>query len=327
MFGVHNREWVLANIKNNHGTLCVLYPHYNYKGEPAGVIEGDSPSFLWLLSANRGINKPDNPIQPSWGGQYENIPGTSHYGGPEYEGPKSSISMWPNDFDTEFAERADWCLDEDVVIEDDKADVWLESECGNIGDLWDIKTDTEASNGKYITIKTGNNSTDSASPDSSGLLTYTFEIEKGGVYNLFARLICPSPNDDSFWIKMDNSSFTMWNGIDAPVWQWHQFGSGFSLAKGTHTLTITYREDGAKLDKLWISNKIADLFDAGSDAHNCTTSLKKVEYNSLIKMYPNPVTEKLIIENGNFPFELTLYNNIGNKLLLICRNIGLEFSC
>lgn len=111
MMGIDDRAWVHDNIKNNRGPLCAVYPDFNYKDEPAGVVEGDSPSFMWLLSANRGINDPADPTQPSWGGRYEPIPGKRNkYGGPDYEGPKSSISKWAGDFQAEFAERAEWCL-------------------------------------------------------------------------------------------------------------------------------------------------------------------------------------------------------------------------
>lgn len=207
--------------------------------------------------------------------------------------------------------------DSDEIVINVIADtgVWLEAECGKVGGLWNIESDENASNRKYVSIKSGNNSTASAPTDSTGLLSYTFDIEEGGVYNLLARLICPSPNDDSFWIKMNKGSFAMWNGIEAPVWQWHQFNSGFSLTKGTNTLTIGYREDGAKLDKLWITKHKADLNNAGSDAYNCTSSSDVIEKDPFIKTYPNPVSELLFVEHAESPFDLILYDNVGSNLL------------
>ena len=73
-----------------------------------GVCEGDSPTFMYLVSANRGINDPEDPTQPSWGGQYERKADTNHY----VDGPGgSSISKWRKDYQKEFQERADWCVD------------------------------------------------------------------------------------------------------------------------------------------------------------------------------------------------------------------------
>jgi hypothetical protein len=105
MFGSDSREWVEANIINNHGPLCAIYPPKAMGGP--GVIEGDSPAFMHLIGANRGLNNPEDPTQPGWGGQYMRKPNTNHY----IDGPGgSSISKWKNDFQAEFMERADWCV-------------------------------------------------------------------------------------------------------------------------------------------------------------------------------------------------------------------------
>jgi len=105
MFRSDNQEWAQENIINNHGPLCAIYPPKAIAGP--GVIEGDTPAFLYLVSANRGINNPEDPTQPSWGGQYVRQGSTNHY----VDGPGSStISKWKNDFQAEFKERADWCI-------------------------------------------------------------------------------------------------------------------------------------------------------------------------------------------------------------------------
>jgi len=104
MFGSDSREWAETNIINNHGPLCAIYPPKAMGGP--GVIEGDSPAFLHLVSANRGINNSEDPTQPGWGGQYLRVGSTNHY----VDGPGGpSISRWKNDFQTEFMKRADWC--------------------------------------------------------------------------------------------------------------------------------------------------------------------------------------------------------------------------
>jgi hypothetical protein len=109
MFGgrdaISDLAWVNENIRKNHGPLCDVYPHEGM-GCP-GVCEGDSPSFLWLVSANRGVNDPDDPNQESWGGQFKKDGAKNHY----IDGPgPSSISKWRKEFQKEFAQRADWCV-------------------------------------------------------------------------------------------------------------------------------------------------------------------------------------------------------------------------
>lgn len=105
MFGSDNQAWVEENIINNHGPLGAIYPPAAIAGP--GVIEGDSPAFLYLVSANRGINDPEDPTQPSWGGQYVRKAGTNHY----VDGPGvATILRWKKDFQAEFKARADWML-------------------------------------------------------------------------------------------------------------------------------------------------------------------------------------------------------------------------
>lgn len=108
MFGakdpLSDLPWVNKHIRFDHGPLCDVYPEEGMGC--TGVCEGDSPAFLWLVSANRGLNHPDDPTQESWGGQFRPVAGTNHF----VDGPgPASISKWRDDFQREFAERADWC--------------------------------------------------------------------------------------------------------------------------------------------------------------------------------------------------------------------------
>jgi hypothetical protein len=96
-------------------------------------------------------------------------------------------------------------------------------------------------------------------------MTITFTIDSNGNYALFAQLNCPTPDDDSYWVKMDNGSFQMYNGLGTSGWQWKHFGTSV-LAEGQHTLAFAYREDGAKLDKISISNILYAPTEMGEDA-------------------------------------------------------------
>lgn len=192
--------------------------------------------------------------------------------------------------------------------------IWLEAECGTIGSLWNVETDTNASNETYLTIKQGYNSTSSAPTGTSGLLTYTFHVEESGPYTLYARVMCPNVEDDSFWIKMDKGTFGRWNQISAPSWKWMPYGTTFNLSAGSHTLTIGYREDGAKLDKLWITNNAADIADEGSPANNCVTSDLDVNDMNNIIIFPNPVYNQVNIQQISSPSIVSITNSFGQEL-------------
>jgi hypothetical protein len=69
---------------------------------------------------------------------------------------------------------------------------------------------------------------------------------------MYWLLNCPTGDDDSFWVKVDDGEFESRNTLITIGWQWMTLGS-YSLSAGEHTVTVGYREDGAMIDKLSIS--------------------------------------------------------------------------
>lgn len=131
--------------------------------------------------------------------------------------------------------------------------VTFEAEGATIGSDWQISEDIKASNGKYVAVKAGTQSIRTAPTGKSSAISFSFSVKKAGTYAVFARLNCPSADDDSFWIKMDDGNFMMANGLETRGWNWVKLND-FRLNVGKHTLSIAYREDGAKIDKISISN-------------------------------------------------------------------------
>jgi len=102
-------NWTEKNIRNDHGPLGAAYPRSGGDPKTPGVWEGDTPSFLHLISATRGINNPENPEQGGWGGKFiRPDPIKKHW----YDDPigTKAVYMWRNDVQKEFEERADWML-------------------------------------------------------------------------------------------------------------------------------------------------------------------------------------------------------------------------
>ena len=101
-----NLAWLAANVRTGHGPLGAAYPRSGYDPKNPGQQEGDTPSFLYLYSAVRGMSDPERPDQESWGGQYmQRDPSKRHW----YDGPgASSVSRWLSEMQADFARRADW---------------------------------------------------------------------------------------------------------------------------------------------------------------------------------------------------------------------------
>ena len=145
--------------------------------------------------------------------------------------------------------------------------ITLEAEGAKVGSNWEIAADDQASNGSYATVKAGTESVSAAPAGSDDSITMPFSVKADGNYAVFARLNCPSADDDSFWLKMDDGTFEAINGLGTSGWSWVTLDK-FPLKSGEHALTICYREDGAKLDKISISNDSCPPEGMGEPAAN-----------------------------------------------------------
>jgi len=121
---VISKEWLRKNIQENHGPLGEEYPDVAY------LMEGDTPSFLYLI--NNGLGNPEHPDYGSWGGRYElYTPKTElYFFEPEtralwtnaadevysetdkqnHTGNHATIWRWREAYQNDFASRMDWCI-------------------------------------------------------------------------------------------------------------------------------------------------------------------------------------------------------------------------
>lgn len=141
----------------------------------------------------------------------------------------------------------------EIAAPSDTVTMTYEAECGTVGPAWDIVADAQASHGKYVTAKPGVQSIATAPAGITNFIAIPFKLAAKGNFAVFARLNCPSPDDDSFWVKLDDAGFAMFNNLGTSGWHWKSLGN-YALTAGPHTLTVGYREDGAKLDKISISD-------------------------------------------------------------------------
>jgi hypothetical protein len=149
--------------------------------------------------------------------------------------------------------------------------VTFEAECATVGSSWEILKDDQASNGSYVVVKPGTQSIEAAPSGSESAISISFSIKKAGNYAVFARLNCPSYDDDSFWVKMGDADFRKCNELGTRGWSWVRLDN-FRLKAGKHTLAIAYREDGAKLDKICISNDRYSPVGMGETARNISAA-------------------------------------------------------
>jgi hypothetical protein len=128
----------------------------------------------------------------------------------------------------------------------------FEVESAEHGVDWQLHDDPQASGGKYLTIKPGRNSPQEVPSGAEGALQIPFSATQDVKYYVFARVRCPTADDDSFWVKIDEAAFAQANGLRTTGWEWVKL-TAIPLKPGQHTLTIAYREDGALLDSICIT--------------------------------------------------------------------------
>lgn len=217
--------------------------------------------------------------------------------------------------------------------------LWFEAErfvTAASGSDFDVVDDAMASNGQYITVKTGTQSLSSAPATNKGLITIPFTVGSDTTYTVFGRMKNPTADDDSFWVKIDNGTFNLCNGLaTGNAYGWLKLVSSV-LTKGNHTLTIGYREDGACLDKICISNdSFAPSGKGGDDLKVGLNILKSDDGYFLGQNYPNPFQDKTKI-SFSIPDEtfvsLKVFNLFGSEIAQLAGNIypqgkyTLEFS-
>lgn len=180
---------------------------------------------------------------------------------------------------------------------------WIEPECAVVGDNWNITNDILVSNGSYVSVKSGLNSTSAAPDDSASSIYINFAVTQDTTYYLYALLNCVTSEDDSYWVKMDTGNFSLVEGLNTSGWQW-QILDSFAITTGNHTLTFAYCEDGALLDKIYLSNLKVTPTGIGKAADKVCLyvppvvgleNYETIEGYALGQNFPNPLNNKTTI--------------------------------
>ncbi|MFS4492240.1 PKD domain-containing protein [Maribacter sp. 2308TA10-17] len=158
------------------------------------------------------------------------------------------------------------------------SEIWLEAECAVVGSGWSLINDVTASGGEYLLPPFGANYS-SAPTASSSRITFNFNAA-AGTYKIYANVKVPSVEDDSFWVRVNGGNWLRWNLIPGgSAFSWHQVHDrelntvflSFNLPEGSNTIDIAHREDGAGLDKLYVTKTTKLPSGFGDTATNCSS--------------------------------------------------------
>ncbi|ACT04144.1 fibronectin type III domain-containing protein [Paenibacillus sp. JDR-2] len=100
-----------------------------------------------------------------------------------------------------------------------------------------------------LNMETPNGSGDS----NANYIAYTINVTNGGSFYVHLLSSGVDSSSDSFTVALDSASGSQLTTTSNGTWAWKKPSSSISIANGTHTLYIKVREDGAKVDKIYLS--------------------------------------------------------------------------
>lgn len=155
-----------------------------------------------------------------------------------YENPVSGV------FIHFFRTQGQGFLDTDTLFYDQK--IYKEAEEATIYAPMQIESDPEAGNGAFIVVPVAEGNY------NLGRAEIPVYVPESGSFELWLRALAPNDNSNSIYTSVDGMAALEWKLVksDAWVWQKHKTVPSYRFAAGFHTLTISGREPGSKIDKI-----------------------------------------------------------------------------
>ncbi|MBR1587776.1 MAG: hypothetical protein IJ658_05575, partial [Kiritimatiellae bacterium] len=149
-----------------------------------------------------------------------------------------------------------------------------EAENGAVRHTFKIGEDPGAFGGKFVWMP---GMPGGRGGHSAGMASWQLDVQQAGTYKLWGRIWAPTPDDDSFFVSANAGTFapdrksrgpvvlekTEWHtGVTGGQWKWRPFPAEIALPAGPVVLSVHVREDGTKIDRLFLS---ADLSQEPAD--------------------------------------------------------------
>ena len=178
--------------------------------------------------------------------------------------------------------------------------IWLEAEDADpLTADFEVASDTSASNDKYIWIPE-----ETSWNPGKGSATYALSITSPGEYVIWGRVLADTTENNSFFVRIDDSPDALWTMETSPDWAWDQvnhWGSGTEtdpeidpvtviLSAGDHNLIIKQRESGTRLDRLFITNDMSYIPDEDDTTPPTTIPTPTPTPTPTLTPTPTPIT-------------------------------------
>lgn len=140
--------------------------------------------------------------------------------------------------------------------------LYWEAESGVLKPRMTTGRDSAASGGQFIWMP---GEAGGRGANAHGSATWRLRVARAGDYYLWGRILTPTPSDDSFFLHAATSARTLvesaaWQPGVHPRWDWvpvsfdnRRQPAPWSFPAGEARLEVRVREDGAKLDRLFLT--------------------------------------------------------------------------
>ncbi|WP_176955876.1 T9SS type A sorting domain-containing protein [Catalinimonas alkaloidigena] len=216
-------------------------------------------------------------------------------------------------------------LYEESTVPPVMAPLALEAECAQFGSAWQTNLhSTQASQGGYIFSTTYGHTPQGK---ASHRVRFQVDIANPGAYQIAARVKALSTNRNSFWVRVNDGPWTLWNGLPTgEAYQWSFFPEvHYTLPAGVATIDLEFREPYTQLDKLLIGQDLELPEGEGPQAHNCgerrdRSTQEATDLNAAVQVYPNPTTGRFHVVAPTDGTEIRLMDIRGQQL----RNVAYQ---
>ena len=140
------------------------------------------------------------------------------------------------------------------------AGVFWEAEQGAILPQMVVGRDERASGGRFVWMP----GAIGEARTGSGRAVWRLDVARAGQYFLWGRVLAPTPQDDSFYVRVEAAERTVvgeWHTGVHKSWQWAPVAlnrsaepTAFYLPKGEVRVELRVREDGTKIDRLFLAS-------------------------------------------------------------------------
>ncbi len=203
---------------------------------------------------------------------------------------------------------------------DRSTDIWVEGECGELGESWSLGQSSDASNDQFVTLPSQSfSSTDVLPSDNRLMSSFYFDMKEQDLYTCYLRTKGNPITANSYWIRLNEGGWIVVDNIPSGNhFNWtniREAGIGgsplfFNLEAGENRLDIAFREGQVQLDKLYLTKKRKSTIGFGPFEEECLTSVGttstrySLQSTLKVELAPNPFTDAFYLSIEQPPEKL-----------------------